>query len=93
MYKTISGVYEKGIVKLLEPVDFSEATPVFITFLNEKIPEVDYLSPQEIVNLAKERAGKLKKAGISKKAIFNNLLSVIEDIRMDAIERGAAIND
>ena len=74
-------------------MDFSEATPVFITFLNEKIPEVDYLSPQEIVNLAKERAEKLKKAGISKKAIFNNFISVIEDIRMDAIKRGAAIDE
>ena len=35
MHKTVTGVFENGVIKLLEPVEAKEKTKAIITFFDE----------------------------------------------------------
>ena len=93
MYKTVTGVYENGVIKLLEPVEAKEKTKAIITLFDEKSPKMQSLSSNEIVRLAKQRAQKLKELGISREEVFNHLMAVADDIREDAVKRGVAVDE
>jgi predicted DNA-binding antitoxin AbrB/MazE fold protein len=93
MHKTVAGIFENGVIKLLEPVEAKEKTKAIITFFDENSLEMQSLSSDEIVQLARQRAQKLVELGISREIVFNHLIAVVDDIRNDAVSRGVAVDE
>ena len=43
MYKTVEGIYNNGVISLLEPVIFEGTKKVIVTFIEPQDKEVDQL--------------------------------------------------
>jgi len=66
------GIYENGVVTLLENIPIKEKTRVVVVFITEEEPEMDYSAMDEIVGFC---ASKQTDASVNHDAIIYGLES------------------
>lgn len=96
MVKAIEGVYENGIIKPSEPIQLENDSKVLITIFtteDHKPLSLDLLTPKELFELAKKRIERLQASGISRSEVVNEMQSLLDEIREEALSKHVAVDE